>query len=192
MTNLVLVDCDSKKVCDLRNILEGLCDTISVIHMNNAAGVDWDHVDGLVISGGPHLFTDVEKGAELRATFNFLKTLELPVLGICLGHQAIGICHGASVYKGPENRKPVSIKIEKHHSIFDGIPSGTQFGEDHCEGITLPENFELLASSMDYPVEAMVSKTRPIIGVQFHPEISGEPGRILLGNFVNFATSCSR
>jgi len=58
------------------------------------------------------------------------------------------------------------------------------FYENHREGISLPEGFLLLGSSLNYPVEIMASASKPLLGVQFHPEVSGMPGRILFGNFM--------
>ncbi|NNG00085.1 MAG: C26 family cysteine hydrolase domain-containing family [Desulfobacteraceae bacterium] len=181
---LIILDCDSKKVGAIHQILNGSSTHAAIVAMDDADAVHWEKVDGLVISGGPHLFTDKEKGHALRDKFVFLEALRLPVLGICLGHQAIGLRHGATVFRGPENREPVPVQIQKDHPIFEGISSGTLFGEDHCEGVTLPAGFDCLASSDDYPLEAMASKTSPYIGVQFHPEISEAPGRRLLANFI--------
>jgi GMP synthase (glutamine-hydrolysing) len=60
--------------------------------------------------------------------------------------------------------------------------------EDHCEGITLPDQFILLARSRSYDVEAMKHREKDIYGVQFHPETSNEPGRKIAHNFLKLCS----
>lgn len=58
--------------------------------------------------------------------------------------------------------------------------------EDHCETISIPANFKLIASSDACVNEAMEHTELPLFGIQFHPEVSGNHGRIVIENFVNF------
>ena len=109
------------------------------------------------------------------------------LIGICFGHQVIGIMHGASIYRGPEIREEHPIHILKKDPLFGGFEDGVSMTEDHTEGITLPEGFIHLASSTSYPNEAMKHPSQKIWGVQFHPEVSGDKGLEL---FRNFCTHC--
>lgn len=187
MLNITLMDCGSSKVPEITSALLALRCRVQVVPLAAANEHDLGSCDAVVISGGPRLLTDSSVGATLKRQFQFLDALELPVLGICLGHQGLGVRSGAQVYLGPERRSTEIIVVHQEHPLFYGLPPRFPMRADHCEGIPLPAGFRRLASSEHYEVEAMASSSRPHFGVQFHPEISGEPGRIVLENFCQMA-----
>lgn len=187
MLEVTLIDCGSAKVPDIAAALAGLGCGVRTVLLAVANQHDLSASDAVVISGGPHLFTDTAVGSTLRRQLGFIDTLELPALGICLGHQGLGLQAGARVHLGPERRGTEIITARGDHPLLAGLPSSFPMGADHCEGISLPEGFRLLASSEFYEVEVMASASKPHFGVQFHPEISGEPGRRVLQNFCELA-----
>lgn len=191
MTHVILIDCGSFHIAALERALAGHGCLIATVRLPAANGADFSLAHAVVISGGPHLFTDPETASVLAPQFAFIDTLTLPVLGICLGHQALGIRAGVSAYRGKERRQEEVIRIVADNELFHGLASEFSMKTDHCEGIFLPEGFERLAASDCYPVEAMAAKRLPHYGVQFHPEISGEPGAILIGNFLRIAGGVS-
>jgi GMP synthase-like glutamine amidotransferase len=138
-------------------------------------------MDAIVLSGGPHLYTD---NPALIEGYRFLDQTRVPVLGICLGHQALGIQAGAEVFLGKERRGEECIQKLAEHPLFDGLESSFQCATDHVEGITLPSGYRRLATSDHYEVEAMASLTQPRYGVQFHPEVSGTVGDKIFENFL--------
>lgn len=181
--DIISIDCNSSKFQNIVEILESAGAQCRVVPLPLANDTYFDDCDAVVISGGPHLFTDA--GAEtLREQFEFLGSLSCPVFGICLGHQAMALHHGAGVYLGEPRRETDAITLTGEHQLLDGIPDGASFREDHCEGIELPEGFTVLGWSAHYPVEIMADDQRCWYGVQFHPEVSGDVGRQLLSNFV--------
>ncbi len=184
---MTLVDCGSAKVPDIESALTIMGCRVRTVLLSRANGHDPGRSQAVIISGGPHLFTDDDVGPALTAQLSFLDTLELPALGICLGHQGLGIRAGAKVYLGAERRCDESITVQGEHPLLQGLDARFTMRADHCEGISLPEGFVLLASSAHYEVEVMASTRRPHFGVQFHPEVSGEPGQILLRNFCRLA-----
>lgn len=114
---------------------------------------------------------------------------KLPILGVCLGHQAIGQHYGGSVVRAPEpvHGKPVSV----HHdgkTIFRDVPDNFEAGRYHSLVVDRdgwPDELEISAESPDGLVMGLRHKTLPIEGVQFHPEsILTEHGKQLLANFL--------
>jgi GMP synthase (glutamine-hydrolysing) len=180
---ITVVDCGSSKTPEIVAILARQVSAVCTVALRDANGHRFDESDAVVISGGPLLFTEARAAGTLRASFDFIAGLERPCLGICLGHQAIGIQRGARVYLGEERRAEERIRVETAHPLFAGFPQTVTLREDHCEGIDLPDGFECLASSDAYAVEAMADDERRLYGVQFHPEVSGALGSRLLENF---------
>ncbi|CAQ82397.1 para-aminobenzoate synthase glutamine amidotransferase, component ii [Photorhabdus asymbiotica] len=145
----------------------------------------------LVISPGP--CTPNEAGISLAAISHFAG--RLPILGVCLGHQAIGQAFGASVVKAREVMHGKTSAI--HHNqqgVFKGLNRPLTVTRYHSLVIaaeTLPASFEVTAwSQHDGNVDEIMGirhRTLPLEGVQFHPEsILSEQGHQLLSNFLRY------
>lgn len=113
----------------------------------------------------------------------------LPILGVCLGHQAIGQHFGGKVVRGPEpvHGKPVVINHDGK-GVFAGIEGEFNAGRYHSlvvDRSSLPDSLEISAESPDGLIMALRHKSLPIEGVQFHPEsILTEHGKLMLANFL--------
>jgi len=115
---------------------------------------------------------------------------KVPILGVCLGHQAIGQHFGGKVVRGPEpvHGKPVEIQHDGR-TIFEGVPQNFNAGRYHSLVVdrkSFPDCLEISAESPDGLVMALRPKTEKIEGVQFHPEsILTDHGKHLLQNFLS-------
>jgi len=114
----------------------------------------------------------------------------LPILGVCLGHQAIGQHFGGRVVRGPEpvHGKPVVVKHDGR-SLFAGIDGDFNAGRYHSlvvERESLPDSLEITAESPDGLIMGLRHKKLPVEGVQFHPEsILTDHGKLMLANFLS-------
>lgn len=114
---------------------------------------------------------------------------KVPILGVCLGHQAIGQAYGARVVRAPE---PMHGKLSMvHHtgkSVFHGLNNDFRATRYHSLTLapdSIPAALEVTAKSEDGVVQGVMHKTHPVHGVQFHPEsIASENGHALLANFL--------
>ncbi len=179
---IYIIDFGSSKVPEIAREIRELEYKATICKWND--NIDLTNVKGVVLSGAPILLTKTDPAIYLEK-FSFLKTTTIPILGICFGHQLVGMLFGAKVYLGEENREQKEISLINESILFNELDNPCIFKEDHTEGIELPENFICLAQSDDYPVEAMEHESKKIYGVQFHPEVSGENGKRLLKNFLN-------
>ena len=141
----------------------------------------------IVISPGPGIPEDAGVSMDLVRG-----AADLPLLGICLGHQAIAAVHGAKVVRAPE---PVHGKTSPiHHyggGVFEGLPDGFEATRYHSlvvERDSLPENLEVTAWTGEADVMAIRDRDRPHFGVQFHPEsYLCHDGKHLLARFLKIA-----
>lgn len=154
-----------------------------MVDLDRVENTDFTAYSGIIISGGKIMLTtdDQEK---YKRIFQFIKTAQCPILGICLGHQLMGLVYGAKVAKGEEVDEKEAIEIMNMSKLFTGIGNHEMFREEHTEYVMLPQGFELLAKSSSCVNESMRHLTEEKYSVQFHPEISGENGKRIIKNFV--------
>ena len=117
---------------------------------------------------------------------------DLPILGVCLGHQSIGQALGGSVARCHEIlHGKLSAVTHEGTGIFAGLPQGFEVTRYHSlvvEPESMPECLEVTARSQSGVVMGIAHKTRPVHGVQFHPEsIRTEHGHAMLKNFLEIA-----
>lgn len=140
----------------------------------------------IMISPGPG--TPDTAGVSLAVIDRFWD--KLPIMGVCLGHQAIGQYFGGAVIRAPEpvHGKPVKVRHDGR-TIFSHIPDAFAAGRYHSlivDDQDVPACLKVSATSPDGIVMGLRHRTRPIEGVQFHPEsILTEHGRKLLQNFLD-------
>ena len=140
----------------------------------------------IVISPGP--CTPKEAGISVE----LIRASRVPVLGVCLGHQAIGAAFGGTITKAPEIfHGKISRVKHSEDGLFKGISSPYDVVRYHSlviEMNSIPEELNVTAILEDDPgvVMAIEHKTRPIYGVQFHPEsIDTIDGKKLIKNFLD-------
>jgi anthranilate synthase component 2 len=161
------------------------------VHRNDALTVEEAlqlGADGIILSPGP---CDPER-AGICLPLIKAAAGRLPILGVCLGHQAIGQAFGGRVVRGP---LPMHGKVsEIRHDgsgLFRGLRSpfrATRYHSLIVERASLPAEIEVTAVSQDGIVMGLRHRRHPIWGVQFHPEsIETEDGHRLLGNFLSLA-----
>ncbi|HEY0994415.1 MAG TPA: aminodeoxychorismate/anthranilate synthase component II [Gemmatimonadaceae bacterium] len=119
---------------------------------------------------------------------------EIPMLGVCLGHQAIGEAYGGRVVRaGRVMHGKTSTVVHDGTGLFEGLPNPLQVMRYHSlivERASLPAALEVTAAASDDPSEihAMRHREHPVWGVQFHPEsVLTERGKDLLQNFLTLA-----
>jgi anthranilate synthase component 2 len=187
---ILLVDNYDSFTFNLVHYLGGLGAEV-VVHRNDkitVAQVQEAAPEAIVLSPGP--CTPNEAGICLDLIAQAAPTT--PILGVCLGHQAIGQAFGGRVVRAP---KPVHGKLSDiHHrgaSVFRGINGSFKATRYHSLVVqrdSIPETLSVTAETDDGLVMGLAHKTLPVHGVQFHPEsIASEHGHLMLKNFLDLA-----
>lgn len=149
-----------------------------------------DEPDAIVLSPGP--CTPNEAGICLDLIRAASETT--PILGVCLGHQAIGQAFGGDVVRAPAPlHGKVSTISHNARGVFRGLNGPFQATRYHSlviERSTAPDDLEISAETDDGLIMAVAHRERPVYGVQFHPEsIASEHGRDILRNFLDLAAA---
>ena len=142
-------------------------------------------LDRLVISPGP--CSPAEAGISVAAIQHFAG--KLPILGVCLGHQAIGAAFGGTIVRAQQlMHGKTSVITTTQKGVFAGLPEKFTVNRYHSlaiERATCPEVLEVTAWTEDGEIMGVRHKTLAIEGVQFHPEsILTEHGHAMLRNFL--------
>ena len=187
---IVLIDNYDSFTFNLVHYLGGLGADV-VVHRNDKISADAvvaADPDAIVLSPGP--CTPNEAGICLDLIAKASATI--PLLGVCLGHQAIGQAFGGKVVRAPV---PVHGKLsEVSHGgqgLFRGINGpfrATRYHSLVVDRTTMPADLAVTAETDDHLVMALAHAKLPVHGVQFHPEsIASEHGHLMLGNFLALA-----
>ncbi|MEP6706107.1 MAG: gamma-glutamyl-gamma-aminobutyrate hydrolase family protein [Pyrinomonadaceae bacterium] len=156
----------------------------------------------IILSGQSHPWEDYQPES-LNGTFEVIREAKQPILGVCGGHQQIALAYGAAVglmkraapgkgYQGAFRERgffPVQLTDQDANGIFRGLPHSINVWHSHCDEIKeLPPGFHRTAKNATCPIQAMEHASRPLFGVQFHPELYDEQqphGRRVVENFLD-------
>ncbi|NLI98063.1 C26 family cysteine hydrolase domain-containing family [bacterium] len=141
--------------------------------------------DGVIISGSEH-HSSQDLPQQLKA---ILLETEKPLLGVCYGHQALASAWGAKVIKKKLIEEEEVVRVVHSKGILSNLGLFFNALESHAEHVVpdkhLARHFEIMAYSDSCKVEVIRHLERPLWGVQFHPERSGQMGLRLAANFEN-------
>jgi anthranilate synthase component II len=164
----------------------------TVVHRNDQISV------GQVLSAGPEAIV-LSPGPctpnEAGICLDLVKAAgdaKVPLLGVCLGHQAIGQAFGGHVKRAPQlMHGKLSVIANTGEGVFEGTPKTFQATRYHSlivDRLTLPDCLHITAETDDGLIMAMEHRALPVHGVQFHPEsIASEQGHKILQNFLRIA-----
>ena len=186
MARILVVDNYDSFVYNLVQYLGQLGAEVSVIRNDEVDFPTLQNFDGLLISPGPG--TPEAAGASIELV-KYAAAHQMPLLGVCLGHQAIGVAFGATVSRAPELLHGKTSKV--HHTnkgLLADLPTpftATRYHSLAIEPQTLPYELEVTGKTDSGVVMAIEHRTLPISGVQFHPEsVLTEHGHQMLGNWL--------
>jgi para-aminobenzoate synthetase component 2 len=188
MTRILVVDNYDSFVYNLVQYLAQL-GADSVVRRNDAVTpgeLDDLGVDGVLISPGPGVPEQAGVSVEMVPA---CAERGLPLLGVCLGHQAIGVAFGGTVCRAPELLHGKTSEV--HHTglgVLAGLAdpfTATRYHSLAVLASTLPEEIEVTARTASGVVMALRHRTLPVEGVQFHPEsVLTQGGHLLLANWL--------
>ena len=190
MTMILLIDNYDSFVHNLARYFARLGQETRVVRNDSidVPGIRRLSPSAIVISPGP--CTPKEAGCSVDVVRQL--SGQIPILGVCLGHQAIGAAFGGQIVRAPE---PVhgraSLVTHQARGLFAGLPSPLSAGRYHSLAVAeagLPQELEVTARSGDGVIMALSHRRHPTFGVQFHPEsILTEGGYDVLTNFLRLA-----
>jgi anthranilate synthase/aminodeoxychorismate synthase-like glutamine amidotransferase len=188
---LLVIDNFDSFVHNLARYLERLGQPTHVVRNDaiDAAGVRALRPAGIVLSPGP--CTPQEAGCSLELVRELQG--EVPILGVCLGHQAIGAALGGNVVRAPHPMHGRTSEITHDgRGLFAGLPNPLTVCRYHSlivEKASLPRDLQVTARTPDGVIMALAHRHLPLWGVQFHPEaILTEGGFMILANFLRLAS----
>ena len=185
-TRILVVDNYDSFVFNLVQYLGQLGAECTVVRNDEVTADEASKYDGVLISPGPG--TPEKAGVSIEM-INYCAEKKIPLFGVCLGHQAIGVAFGATVSRAPELlHGKTSQVIHEGTGVLSNLPSpftATRYHSLAVEPATISDQLEITGRTESGVVMSMRHKTLPIEGVQFHPEsVLTEHGHKLLANWL--------
>lgn len=190
MTRILIVDNYDSFVYTIVGYLDQLgAETVVVRNDAVPATDEWEGFDGVLVSPGPG--TPADAGASLDVIRRCAQTA-LPMLGVCLGHQALGEAFGATVTHAPELMHGKTSQIEHDGAgVLAGLPlpfTATRYHSLAVVRDTVPDELEVTAQTSSGLIMGLQHRELPLHGVQFHPEsVLTEGGHRLFANWLEIA-----
>ena len=186
VTKILVIDNYDSFVFNLVQYLQQLGAECTVVRNDAISIEEASAYDGVLISPGPG--TPERAGISVEM-IKFCAEKSIPLFGVCLGHQAIGVAFGATVSRAPELlHGKTSLVFHKQQGILDDLPSpftATRYHSLCVEKESVPEVLEITSATESGVIMSMQHKTLPIQGVQFHPEsVLTEHGHLMLANWL--------
>ncbi|MER7503661.1 gamma-glutamyl-gamma-aminobutyrate hydrolase family protein [Nonomuraea pusilla] len=186
MTRVLVVDNHDSFVHTIVQYLRELGADCDVRPRDEVRVGDADAFDAVLVSPGPG--TPEEAGVSVPLVRHAASRGQ-PLLGVCLGHQAIAVAYGATVTRAPELVHGRTSAISHDgRGVFAGLPSPVRMTRYHSLAVlpeTVPPVLEVTARTGDGLVMGLRHRTAPVEGIQFHPEsVLSEHGHRLLGNWL--------
>jgi para-aminobenzoate synthetase component II len=186
MKKILVIDNYDSFVFNLVQYLEQLGAIVEVVRNDEVDIKKLDQYDGILLSPGPG--TPEDAGACIDVVNAAVKSNK-PLLGVCLGHQAIGVAFGATVNQAPELlHGKTSEVLHENTDIFEGLKQSFTATRYHSLAIspeTVNADLTVTAKTQSGVIMGIKHKTSPIYGVQFHPEsVLTEGGYQLLANWL--------
>ena len=185
-TRILVIDNYDSFVFNLVQYLGQLGAECTVMRNDEVKADEASKYDGVLISPGPG--TPEKAGVSIEM-INYCAEKKIPLFGVCLGHQAIGVAFGATVSRAPELlHGKTSEVIHEGAGVLSNLPSpftATRYHSLAVEPATIGHQLEITGRTDSGVVMSMRHKTLPIEGVQFHPEsVLTEHGHKLLANWL--------
>ncbi len=184
MRTLLVDNYDSYTYNLFQLIAQVQADEPVVMRNDESVDVDLSRFDNVVISPGPG---DPRNGRDFGVSARILAEATIPVLGVCLGHQGIGVTERAELGPAPAARHGYLDRVRHSgRGLFRAIPQHFTAVRYHSLALRepLPPALEAIAWAQDGVLMGLRHRTRPLWGVQFHPEsVLTEHGELLLANF---------
>jgi para-aminobenzoate synthetase component 2 len=185
-TKILVVDNYDSFVFNLVQYLQQLGAECTVVRNDAVAAAEASNYDGVLISPGPGT---PEKAGISVEMIKYCAQHSIPLFGVCLGHQAIGVAFGATVSRAPELlHGKTSLVYHKQEGVLADIPSpfiATRYHSLCVEKDSVPNTLHITGSTDSGLVMSMQHTTLPIQGVQFHPEsVLTEHGHQMLANWL--------
>ena len=187
MARVLVVDNYDSFVFNLVQYLGQLGADVVVRRNDEVSSSEAEHFDGVLLSPGPGTPEDAGISVEMVGA---CKDSGVPLLGVCLGHQAIAVAHGATVGRAPELLHGKTSEVEHQGAgVLHGLPTpftATRYHSLAVDESTIPAELAVTGRTPSGVVMALRHRDKPIEGVQFHPEsVLTQGGHLMLATWLS-------